>query len=146
MSYTTWDTFLDNFVSLLRFLPLVTPGMAYYKKFVAEKKPYYRFDWSRRLITKKGVPVQSKRQTGNMPPLSSHPIFKVRNEALGSFKQNRRRNIVAFKGTEVYIALGSTVLCAELRDWYAMDGEPKDDKKYYQVSPPTLSWSLTKRL
>jgi hypothetical protein len=52
-----------------------------------------------------------------------------------------RRNVVAFKGTEVYVAVGSTVRCAELREWYAMDSESEDDKSYYQVSTHWSSFS-----
>jgi hypothetical protein len=65
-----------------------------------------------------------------MPSLSSHPIFHV-DDGL-SFQQNEkvRRNIVAFKGTEVYVAVGSTVRYAELREWYAMESQPKDDNLY----------------
>jgi hypothetical protein len=68
-----------------------------------------------------------------MSPLSSHPIFQIERDAFPSLKRNVRRNIVAFKGTEVYIAVGSEVRCAELREWYAMDGEQKDDKTHFKV-------------
>ena len=65
-----------------------------------------------------------------MPSLSSHPCFQV-NDGL-SFQQKNpvRRNIVAFKGTEVYVAVGSTVRYAELREWYARDKEPEDESLY----------------
>ena len=69
-----------------------------------------------------------------MPSLSQHPIFSVPNETYSSLKRTTRRNVVAFKGTEVYVAIGSTVRCAEMREWYAMDSDSEDDKSYYQVS------------
>src|SRR5277367_2186574 len=69
-----------------------------------------------------------------MPSLSLHPIFKVPSETYSSLKRTARRNVVAFKGTEVYVAVASTVRCAELREWYAMDTEPEMDKSYYQVT------------
>lgn len=68
-----------------------------------------------------------------MPFLSFHPIFQIEENAFPSLKRNVRRNIVAFKGTEVYIAVGSEVRCAELRKWYAMDEEQKGDETYFQV-------------
>ena len=67
-----------------------------------------------------------------MPSLSSHPIFKIDKGVYRSFKKDARRNVVAFKGTEVYVAVGSRVRCAELREWYAMDEEPQDGT-HYQV-------------
>ena len=70
-----------------------------------------------------------------MPSLSSHPVFNTPNGTYSSLQNTARRNVVAFKGTEVYLAVGSAVRCADLREWYAMDTEPQDDKSYYQVSP-----------
>ena len=69
-----------------------------------------------------------------MPSLSSHPIFKFDDGPLPIYKdlEEGRRNIIAFKGTEVYVAVGSTVRYAELREWYAMD-EVEQDEEYYQV-------------
>ena len=67
-----------------------------------------------------------------MPALSSHPIFQIDKNQHESFQNDTRRNVVAFKGTEVYVAVGSTVRCAELREWYAMEDE-REDEKCYQV-------------
>ena len=67
-----------------------------------------------------------------MPPLSSHPIFRIDTGSFDALEGKGRRNVVSFKGTEVYVAVGSTVRYAELREWYAMDGEPEDGS-YYQV-------------
>ena len=69
-----------------------------------------------------------------MPSLSSHPIFQIDVETLQSSQQNDRRNVVVLKDSEVYVAIGSTVRYAELRDWYALEGEP-ENKSYYQVTP-----------
>jgi hypothetical protein len=66
-----------------------------------------------------------------MHSLSSHPIFLFDASSQVS-KGTTRRNIIAFKGTEVYVAVGSTVRYAELREWYVLDGEAVD-KNYYQV-------------
>jgi len=66
-----------------------------------------------------------------MPSLSSHPIFQIEQTEYSHFKEDSRRNVVAFKGTEVYVAVGSTVRCAELRDDSL--GEDSTDKKPYQV-------------
>jgi hypothetical protein len=71
-----------------------------------------------------------------MPSLSSHPIFLFDTSSQVP-KGATRRNIIAFKGTEVYVAVGSTVRYAELREWYAMDDEPVD-KNYHQVSSSLL--------
>ena len=67
-----------------------------------------------------------------MPPLSAHPIFRINDGPAAPNVENIRRNTVAFKGTEVYVAVGSTVRYAELREWFAMDDESQD-KTYYQV-------------
>ena len=72
-----------------------------------------------------------------MPSLSSHPIFQIENKQYAVFKKDLRRNVVAFQGTEVYVAVGSTVRCAELREWYA--NEDQRDKKPYQVRPIPFS-------
>src|SRR5271154_2127312 len=77
-----------------------------------------------------------------MPSLSQHPIFSVPSETYYSLKRTTRRNVVAFKGTEVYVAVGSTVRCAELREWYAMDSESEDDKSYYQVRTHWISFLM----
>jgi hypothetical protein len=69
-----------------------------------------------------------------MPSLSSHPIFQIDVETLQSSQQNDRRNVVVLKDSEVYVAIGSTVRYAELRDWYAIEGEI-ENKSYYQVTP-----------
>ena len=66
-----------------------------------------------------------------MPSLSSHPIFQIEQIEYSHFKEDSRRNVVAFKGTEVYVAVGSTVRCAELRD--DSSGDDSTDKKPYQV-------------
>ena len=70
-----------------------------------------------------------------MPSLSSHPIFRIERDRYRHLNQSVRRNIVAFKGTEVYVAVGSIVRYAELREWHALDSPPEDDDQYYQVSP-----------
>jgi hypothetical protein len=75
-----------------------------------------------------------------MPSLSQHPLFKVPSGTYSSLKRTTRRNVVAFKGTEVYVAIGSTVRCAELRERDAMDSESEDDKSYYQVGFTGLSF------
>ena len=67
-----------------------------------------------------------------MPSLSSHPIFQVDIRELNISKKSGRRNVIAFKDSEVYVAVGSTIRYAELREWYALEGEP-EDKPYYQV-------------
>ena len=77
-----------------------------------------------------------------MQSRSSHPIFNVPNRTYSSLKGTTRRNVIAFKGTEVYVAVGSTVRCAELREWYAMDTEFEDDKSYYQVRPHWSSFLM----
>ena len=68
-----------------------------------------------------------------MPSPSSHPIFLF-DSPKSNVPKNPRRNIVAFKGTEVYIAEGSTVRYADLLEWYALEDGPQD-QKYYQVIP-----------
>lgn len=68
-----------------------------------------------------------------MPSLSSHPIFQIDKTEYDSFQKDARRNVVAFKGTEVYVAVDSTVRCAELREWYAMEDDEVQDDKCYQV-------------
>ena len=68
-----------------------------------------------------------------MPSLSAHPIFQIEREAYESIKQTTRRNVVAFKGTEAYVAVGSTVRYAELREWFALDSQLEDDKPQYRV-------------
>ena len=67
-----------------------------------------------------------------MPPLSAHPIFRINDGPASETKDNIRRNTVAFKGTEVYVAVGSTVRYAELREWFAAN-EESQDKTHYQV-------------
>ena len=67
-----------------------------------------------------------------MPPLSTHPIFRINDGPAVPNAENNRRNTVAFKGTEVYVAVGSTVRYAELREWFAM-GEETQDRTPYQV-------------
>jgi len=67
-----------------------------------------------------------------MPSLASHPIFRIDDDAFSSLK-GTGCNVLAFKGTQVYVAVGSTVRFAELREWFAMDTEPQDEKQYYQV-------------
>jgi hypothetical protein len=71
-----------------------------------------------------------------MPSLSSHPIFLFESSEANVSKGTARRNVVAFKGTEVYVAVGSTVRYADLREWFALEDGP-GDKKYYKV-PPVL--------
>jgi hypothetical protein len=67
-----------------------------------------------------------------MSPLSSHLLFNIPAAAYAHFKDDSRRNVVAFKGTEVSVAVGSTVRCAELRD-DVTSAEGKDKKAAYQV-------------
>ena len=67
-----------------------------------------------------------------MSPLSSHPVFDIPPTAYAHFTDDSRRNVVVFKGTEVSVAVGSTVRCAELRDDVAGE-EAKDKKPAYQV-------------
>jgi hypothetical protein len=70
-----------------------------------------------------------------MPPLlSSHPIFRFEDDHIPIIKDGEQggRNIVAFKGTEVYVAVGSQVRYAQLREWYTLD-ETSADETYYQV-------------
>jgi plastocyanin domain-containing protein len=67
-----------------------------------------------------------------MPSLSSHSIFQIDKKEYKSFQKDTRRNVVTFKGTEVYVAVGSTVRCAELRQWHAMEDE-RQGEKCYQV-------------
>ena len=69
-----------------------------------------------------------------MPSLSSHPILQIDKGTYKSFKKDARRNVVAFKGTEVYVAVGPKVRCAELREWYAMEDEPHDGTHYQVLS------------
>lgn len=69
-----------------------------------------------------------------MPSLSSHPIFRIDKGAYKSFNNDARRNVVAFKGTEVYVAVGPKVRCADLRGWYAMEEEPQDGIHYQVLS------------
>lgn len=76
-----------------------------------------------------------------MPSLSSHPIFLF-DSTTNIFEGTTRRNVVAFKGTEVYVAVGSTVRYADLREWFALDDGPSD-KKYYKVKAAPL-YQLTK--
>lgn len=71
------------------------------------------------------------RGVARMPSLSSHPIFQIVQTQYAHFKDDSRRNAVAFKGTEVYVAVGSTVRCAELRD--DSPEEESKEKKPYQV-------------
>jgi hypothetical protein len=72
-----------------------------------------------------------------MSPLSSHPLFNIPPTAYAHFKDDSRRNVVAFKGTEVSVAVGSTVRCAELRD-DVVGEEAKDKKSAYQVCSNVL--------
>ena len=65
-----------------------------------------------------------------MSSLSSHPIFHVDDGLSFQQKEKARQNIVAFKGTEVYVAVGSTVRYAQLREWYAVESQPQDDDLY----------------
>jgi len=69
-----------------------------------------------------------------MRSLSSHPIFRFEDDDIPLIKdaEQKRRNIVTFKGTEVYVAVGSKIRYAELREWYALD-ERSEDEKYYHV-------------
>lgn len=69
-----------------------------------------------------------------MSSLASHPIFQTESDELKGFNATDRRNVVAFKGTEVYIAVGSTIRYGELREWYAKDNH-SDNMNYYQVGP-----------
>jgi hypothetical protein len=80
-----------------------------------------------------------------MPSLSAHPIFRIGSESFNPFKATDRRNIIAFKGTEVYVAVGSTVRYAELREWYAMEGDAEDGKNYYRVPAPSFISLMCRR-
>jgi len=69
-----------------------------------------------------------------MPPLSAHPIFQINDGPAAPNSETIRRNTVSFKGTEVYVAVGSTVRYAELREWFALEDDAQD-KTHYQVPP-----------
>jgi hypothetical protein len=69
-----------------------------------------------------------------MAPLSAHPIFRINDGPASETKNHCRRNTLAFKGTQVYVAVGSTVRYAELREWFAADTESQD-KIHYQAFP-----------
>ena len=90
-------------------------------------QPYKEND-HRNNLRRKG---QEKAKKKAMPSLSSHPIFQIDKKEYKSFQKDTRRNVVTFKGTEVYVAVGSIVRCAELREWYATEDE--QDEKCYQV-------------
>ena len=60
------------------------------------------------------------------------PIFRISDGPVSPELGQIRRNTVSFKGTEVYVAVGSTVRYAELREWFAMDEETQD-RAHYQV-------------
>jgi hypothetical protein len=96
-------------------------------------------------VRKQGALNDKKTETRrrDMPELSSHRIFKFDDDEIPIIKdlEQGRRNVVAFKGTEVYVAVGSAVRYAELREWYAME-DVSEDEKYYQV-PTSLALSLT---
>jgi hypothetical protein len=83
-------------------------------------------------MTSKVNEGQKKAKKKAMPSLSSHPIFQINKNQYKSFQKDTRRNVVTFKGTEVYVAVGSTVRCAELREWHAMEDE-RQGEKCYQV-------------
>ena len=79
-------------------------------------------------LRKEGVSCQQL----SMAPLAAHPIFRISDGPASPNLGHIRRNTVAFKGTEVYVAVGSTVRYAELREWFAMDEETQD-RAHYQV-------------
>jgi hypothetical protein len=72
-----------------------------------------------------------------MPPLSDHPIFKISPEDISTQPDPSAllsKNILTFKHTEIYLAVGSTVRYADLRDWYVQD-HASPDGPHYQVLP-----------
>jgi hypothetical protein len=84
-----------------------------------------------------------------MAPLSHHPIFKTFPSEIRSGSSSKSDNnntglapksILTFKGTEVYVALGSTVRYAELREWFVLE-DASDDESHYQALIRTLSKS-----
>jgi hypothetical protein len=50
--------------------------------------------------------------------LSAHPIFHLAADAFNTeTQQDTGRNVVTFRGSQVFVAVGNSVRGAELREW-----------------------------